>query len=42
MNYRQLTPDMHPAWLAYKKAYSGAGKPSLVSFIAGWNASNKT
>ena len=37
-NSRNITPEARAAWFEYNKAYSGAGKPSVTSFIAGWNA----
>ena len=39
-NYRKGSDESRRAWVRYKKVYSGAGKPSAASFIAGWNAAN--
>jgi hypothetical protein len=37
-DYRTSSHEVYKAWIAYKKCYSGAGVPSLVSFVAGYNA----
>lgn len=34
--------EMDKAWVAFKKQYCRAGKPSITSFVAGWNACKKT
>lgn len=39
INYRASSDEIRKAWWEYKKNYSGAAAPCVVSFIAGWNAS---
>lgn len=36
-NWRESSPELKAAWFEFKKNYTGAGRPCLSSFAAGWN-----
>jgi hypothetical protein len=39
-NYIKSNKDVRQAWFRYKAQYIGGETPSVVSFVAGWNACN--
>ena len=38
VDYYKISKEMTKAWEEFKKQYCRAGKPSITSFVAGWNA----